>query len=353
MKTLLIIFGLGLPVWAADVKPLLPSAEENRQAIQHNKNLNLRTWSLDYSVPRSEAARPFSEVEEAGFLLFHSDTYYNATEIKNTLASNLPAGVKLVVYTNRSSQVNKLKKHYGSLAGQDNVEILNLQYKASDRAIWARDNTPIPVLLNSPINGRNWGAVDAVYYGGDEPDLALAKWFHIELFKNMYQFEGGNFVTDSRGNCVTVNKSATAQIPDTVFLNTYGCKQVIRLKHVAGIGHADERVKFINESVVLTDTPSYVPQLSALGYEVRTLPRPQGGYYRTYVNALSINDRVFVPVFGEELDKEALAVYESTGKRVIPVNSEDLSDNGNGSVHCITMTYPKVDFSELKRWFSR
>lgn len=350
MKTILLSFLVGLPVWAANVKPLLPSAEETRQSISHNRKLRHRTWSSNLGSANPSIARPFSEVEDAGFLLFHSDTYYTAADIKDTLASNLPNGVKLIVYTDQSNEVSNLKNHYGALAGQNNVEILNLQYKASDRAIWARDNTPIPVLLNSPVNGRKWGAVDAVYYGGDEPDLALANWFHIELFKNQYQFEGGNFVADSKGNCLVVNKAATAQIPDSIFLNTYGCKKVLRLRHVAGIGHADERVKFIDEKVVLTDTPSYVSHLSNLGYEVRTLPKPQGGEFRTYVNSLSINDKIFVPVFGEDLDEEALSVYRSTGKQVIPVNSEDLSDNGNGSVHCITMTYPKVELTELKRW---
>ena len=344
---------LALPLWAANLKPLLPTAEETKQAVEHNRKLKIGLWNQDYLSVPPQAARPFSEVEEAGFLLFHSDTYYSAKDIKDTLASNLPSGVKLIVYTHRISQVSKLKQHYGNLAGENNVEVLGLQYKASDRAIWARDNTPIPVLLNASTTGKTWGAVDAVYYGGDEPDMALAQWFNIELFKNRYQFEGGNFVTDSKGNCVIVNKAATSEIPESVFIKTYGCKNVVRLKHVAGIGHADERVKFIDDGLVLTDTPSYSTQLSSLGYEVRILPRPKGGDFRTYVNSLTINEKIFVPVFGEPFDEEALAVYRNTGKQIIPVNSEDLSDNGNGSVHCITMTYPKVELSELKRWLFR
>ena len=337
--------------------PLAPTFEEDQRSIQKNRSLSrqhsLKLWNQEPNTLGGTSLRPFSEVEEAGYLLFHADTYHQSNRIKDTLARELPHGVKLVVYTDQSYQLPQLKDHYGKLAGSGNVEVLGLSYSASDRAIWARDNTPIPVLLRGESSGLRWGAVDAVYYGGDEPDSALANWFHIPLQKNPYEFEGGNFVADSKGNCVIVNKSATAEIPDSIFQTVYGCKKVLRLKHVAGIGHADERVKFIDEHVVLTDTPSYTNSLSALGYEVRLLPKPERGKYRTYVNALSVNDTVFVPVFNERNDQEALAVFNSTGKKIVPVNSEQLSDYGNGSVHCITMTYPKMDLAYLRSLLSR
>jgi agmatine/peptidylarginine deiminase len=333
-------------------KPLAASPAEEAASIHWNQGLNsgAHSWNPErLRENNSEVARPFAETEEAGFLLFHSDAHFSATQIKTTLAQNLPAGVKLFVYTNNSNEIASLKRHYEGLAGKNNVIVAALDYPDSDRAIWARDNTPIPVRLNTEVTGRTWGAVDAVYYGGDEPDSALANWFQIKLWKNPYKFEGGNFVADEKGNCLVVNKVATASIPDSVFTGLYGCKNLVRLKHVAGIGHADERVKFINNKTILTDTPSYVTQLSQLGYEVVLLPQPQLGKYRTYVNSLLVNGKVFVPVFDETNDEEALAVYRSQGLEVFPVNSETLSDHGNGSVHCITMTYPKMDVSELKR----
>lgn len=349
-RFLLLVVFIPSVLFAEVPRSLAPTKAEEQKSYEYNKRIASKKFKwLETVQPTSSAAlRPFSEIEEAGFLLFHADTGHKSATIKDTLAANLPSGVKLIVYTHRTSKTETLKKHYEALTGQGRVEVLGLNYKASDRAIWARDNTPIPVLLSSNEGTTKWGAVDAVYYGGDEPDSVLAGWFHIPLFKNPYEFEGGNFVPDSKGNCVIVNKYAAQQIPDSVFTNTYGCKNLVRLKHVAGIGHADERVKFINEKIVLTDTESYVPQLSALGYEVRLLPMPQGGEYRTYVNSLSLNEKIFVPVFNENNDDEALSVYRDLGLDVVPVNSQVLSDYGNGSVHCITMTYPKMDYSELK-----
>ncbi|NBT58344.1 hypothetical protein EBT16_06130 [bacterium] len=342
-----------LSLAAGTLAPMGPTPNEQAAGIQHNQQLRKSFFSWQ-NRSQFKVDRPFSELEKTGYLLFHSDNYYDTSVIKDTLASNLPAGVKLIVYTDVPSLVGSLRNHYEPLAGKSNLEVLGLKYRASDRAIWARDNTPIPVLLTEPSpNGTKWGAIDAVYYGGDEPDSALAGFFHINLGKNPYQFEGGNFVTDPKGNCVVVNKQPTSQIPDSVFTGTYGCRKLVRLKHVSGIGHADERVKFINDSTVLTDTPSYAQQLSDLGYEVRVLPTPVGGRFRTYVNSLSIDNKIFVPVFDEENDAEALAVYRSFGLDVFPLNSENISDNGNGSIHCITMTYPKMELSELKNLLFR
>lgn len=335
-----------------------PTALERQRSVEFNRKLSqkkISALSNDPTAvidPENEIERPFSEVETAGYLLFHADTPLDTANIKNSLAKNLPSGVKLVVYTSRPFQVPSLRRHYTKLTGKDRVSVLGLKYKATDRAIWARDNTPIPVLKKNAERGNTaWSAVDAKYYGGDEPDLGLASWFKISLSKNPYEFEGGNFVADSKGNCVIVNKLATAFIPDSIFHTLYGCQRILRLRHLAGIGHADERVKFIDENLVLTDTEEYVADLQSLGYEVRLLPKPQEGPYRTYVNSLSINDSIFVPVFSEDNDAQALQVYEGTGKKVFPLNSAWLSDQGNGSIHCITMTYPPMPEQELRDLF--
>src|SRR5690606_15341718 len=97
----------------------------------------------------------------------------------------------------------------------------------------------------------------------------------------------------------------------------------------------------------LTDAPSYKPLLEEAGYKVVMLPRPKREY-ETYVNALIVNGVVYVPIFDQATDEEALQVYRDAGfDKVIGINSLVLSNDGAGSLHCITMTYPKVSFSEL------
>jgi agmatine/peptidylarginine deiminase len=58
---------------------------------------------------------------------------------------------------------------------------------------------------------------------------------------------------------------------------------------------------------------------------------------------------VIVPVFGRSTDAQALAVYQSLGLKASGADSKALSNQGQGSVHCITMTYPKVPAAALMK----
>jgi len=86
--------------------------------------------------------------------------------------------------------------------------------------------------------------------------------------------------------------------------------------------------------------------LQGKGFTVHMLPKPSGPY-ETYVNSLIMNDQVIVPVFGRSTDAQALAVYQSLGLKASGADSKALSNQGQGSVHCITMTYPKVPAAAL------
>ena len=50
---------------------------------------------------------------------------------------------------------------------------------------------------------------------------------------------------------------------------------------------------------------------------------------------------IYVPTFNESGDQRALDIYRAAGfKKVVGINTETLSNEGLGSIHCITMTYP-------------
>jgi agmatine/peptidylarginine deiminase len=80
--------------------------------------------------------------------------------------------------------------------------------------------------------------------------------------------------------------------------------------------------------------------------KVIKVPRPEQPY-ETYVNSLYVNGTLFLPTFQESGDTEAVALYESFGYKVISLDSKELSNQGLGSIHCITMAYPPVPFNEL------
>ncbi len=120
----------------------------------------------------------------------------------------------------------------------------------------------------------------------------------------------------------------------------------MRLPNIRGIGHADESVKFVDDKLVLTDLKSYKELLEERGFQVIMMPRPNR-HFETYLNSVILEDTIYVPVFGSKKDKEALAVYRNLGFNPIGLDSVTLSNRGQGSLHCISMVYPKVEYTEL------
>ncbi len=332
------------------------SAEESQYIVAHNKSVAEKEKFFEglfssiqplVNAAQAEPVRmPWAEYGEAGYLIFSDDTDLLAGDAKKAMAQRLPKDMTLVVYTgNKSLQYQKeLFKEYAQYIDADRLKVIYLS--TGNRGFWARDGVPVPTW--SLVNGaRKFGVVDAKYYHKFENDYEFSQYFNADLINiNPYMHEGGNFLANEDGECVVVNNERTVQIPDLSFKTKYGCHKLLRLPFIKGIGHVDESVKFIDKDTVISDDPTYQKMLKEAGYEVIKMPRPENEY-ETYINSLVVNGTVFLPVFGQAGDQEAIAIYESFGLKVVPVDSTQLSNDGLGSIHCITMVYPKVSFNEL------
>lgn len=322
----------------------IPSKADIQKMQSHNFE-QLQKQSLQgWDVQRTNAIYPYAEYNEAGYLIMSADEDFNSSHIKKALIENLPEDMIAIIYTDAGSAsqaeyvFNKFARYAKS---KDQIRIVSIPN--SYRGFWARDAVPVPVWkkqLTIPMNNLDFGVVNARYYHRFEPDQFFAEAFQASMTSFSYYYEGGNFVPNSKGDCLIVNKVATQDIPDEIFLNHYGCTNIVRLDHLVGIGHADEVVKFVSDDHVLTDQHAYKRVLESKGFKVTMLPEA-AGEYETYVNSLIIGDKVFVPVFNRGSDTEAIRTYESLGFKVVALNSSTLSNQGAGSIHCITMTYPK------------
>jgi hypothetical protein len=326
---------------ASEIPPLIDSASEQRAAFENEATRRSGRRIRD-GLP--EVARPYAEHDPASYLLFSGDLGPSA-EIKPTLLKELPKDVTAVIYTSNEAELPSLRLSYSRYIERGRLKIIYLQNGGRSN-FWSRDGLPVPVLLKQGPDAL--GLVDAKYYYNFEPDAQLGRKFGAPVLPHAFYHEGGNFAADSKGNCFIVRNSRSNSIPDEIFTKLYGCKALKRLEFSRGIGHVDERVRILNDSVVLTDTEQYRAIFEELGYRVELLPISPGGTYRSYANSLLINGTIFVPIFGTETDEQALSVYRKQGLKVVPIRSEALANN-MGVIHCITMTYPKADFQELLR----
>jgi hypothetical protein len=289
---------------------------------------------------------PYAEYSEAGYVIFSEDTDFNSDVVKKSIAKNLPEGMTLVVFTgNTSNNYQKsLFKEYAQYIESSRLKVIYLP--SGSRGFWARDGIPVPVWQAKADGSYGFSVVDARYYHPFEADKEVSEFFGAGLLEHSYYYEGGNYAANAKGDCVVVDNERVIKMPDSVFSKNYGCKTLTRLPHTKGIGHIDESVKFMNDTTVLVDDATYAKTLENKGFTVVRMVRPKNGY-ETYVNALVVNGTAFLPVFNQKTDIDAIEIYESFGLKVIPLNSSSLSNDGLGSIHCITMSYPPVPFNEL------
>lgn len=344
------LWAQALPVQGGTPEILRAISEHNVQQAQIDK-ANREILGPLGGERNTDVIVPFHEWDTTGFVAMSDDDFYGVAEdMKTTVAKNLPANAHLIVYTQNSSKTyhKDLLNFYSQHLDAARIHILQVPSSGSND-FWSRDNLPVPVWKNGAL-----ALADARYYYNFEPDAFFSKVFNAPILKHNYFYEGGNFMANGKGDCLVVNRkkaypggvSDTAAIPDDVFKNTYGCKTLLRFKHLKGIGHADEVVKFVSDTTVVTDTPQYKATLENAGFTVIMLPEADLNY-ETYVNSLIVNGTVFVPVFGENGDQEAIATYESLGFTVVPVESRDLATQGQGGIHCITMNYPPTTLQAI------
>jgi phosphatidylserine/phosphatidylglycerophosphate/cardiolipin synthase-like enzyme len=140
------------------------------------------------------------------------------------------------------------------------------------------------------------------------------------------EMEGGNFLSDGAGRCVTTDANTwrnaafgytEADIKD-LFRAYYGCQQttIVPAMENEGTGHVDMSVHITAPGEVIVGKYSAnddytnaqrldvtAARLEASGFLVRRVGMPRNGgqtVFRSYTNALAVNGKVLVPVYAAD-----------------------------------------------------
>lgn len=112
-------------------------------------------------------------------------------------------------------------------------------------------------------------------------------------------------------------------------------------------GHADGMVRFVDENTAIGNRTQYRSglewQIKAVlrnhGIEVIDFPyfsSPKDSAVGCYLNYLETEQVLFLPVFGADMDSEAIdAAKHIFGKTVVPVNINEIAEQG-GVLNCIS-----------------
>jgi agmatine deiminase len=242
--------------------------------------------------------------------------------------------------------------------------------------IWVRDHGPIVGL-----NGEGQRvALGAIYdhlpqYPQTRDDAMPVRWSAhsgIPLRPVDLHNEGGNLISDGQGTLIMTDKvlprnpQFTRRTFEDYLHTMFDYDKLIltpRLR-IETTGHVDLLVKLADAETVLLSRPNHPVLRGRLGeavdlfrretnahgqrYRVETLPTPDIYWNwfvypirRSYTNALTVNGRVLVPVYGIASDDEALATYARVlpEYNICPIDAR-VGANGGGAVHCLTKEVP-------------
>jgi len=245
-------------------------------------------------------------------------------------------------------------------------------------SLWARDYSPAsiyfgaeqrPGLINTAysllMQDLDEAAPQAIAAGLGRPV------FSLEQPPRRVVLDWGDFMSDGFGTAVSssrVLEDNDDRDQVAALLGEYmGIERYLIVEKLSSERdkHLDMYMKFADEETIVIaryppDSPNYPivernveylraqPNCYGLPYRIVRIPMPGDSArndFRTYTNALFVNHYVLVPVYGIEMDAEALEVWQRAmpGYRIVGFNATNVASQ-NGAIHCMThqVAAPKV-----------
>jgi len=258
-------------------------------------------------------------------------------------------------------------------ASNVNLDAVSFLHFSTDD-VWTRDYGPATVFSGKDENPvliwNPYYIADQAYYKFDADASAnLAKAFGLPIYRLPLIVEGGNIITDGKGtilmfdSVLAMNPELTLEGLEKILAEYFGCQRLLLLPSLKGeiTGHIDMAVKFVDEDTLMVAgaAPGYkhcdtferiaaalAQEKSAAGkpYRIVRMPMPRTSNrsrnFWSYVNSLTLNQKVIVPVFNVPEDAQALQIYRAAmpGHKIAGV---DFSCFPLGSVHCQTKEIPE------------
>lgn len=264
----------------------------------------------------------------------------------------------------------------------------NIYFEAApNNDTWARDHGGItveeqghPVILDFIFNG--WG----LKFAADKDNRITGRLFEKGIFQSKYQhggvvLEGGGIESDGQGTLLTTsecllspnrNPHLTRSDIEIVLMEQLGVNRILWLEHgyLAGDdtdSHIDTLARFCTPDTIAyvqcTDpTDEHFEELALMEKELQQFRTAKGAPYHlvplpwpsacydengerlpaTYANFLIINQAVLVPTYQRPQDSEAIEILSKIfpDRTVIGIDCSTLILQ-HGSLHCVTMQYPK------------
>ena len=307
-------------------------------------------WSTPPATPPVRDPGDFEPV--TGCIVRYHDVFGLPMDLLVEIAEDVTLWV---IVANSSQEVSARNELHSAGANMSNVD---WSYHPTD-SMWTGDYGPWFIIDG---NGEQ-GIVDPIY-NRPRPNDDLIPFFigddwGVPSYGMDIKHTGGNYMSDGRGVAMSTelvideNPSLTPARIDS-FMHAYlGITRYEKLGYVEGFGsihHLNCWAKFLSPGKILLKQvdpghASYTA-LEARAHELESISSSWGRAYEVvrvyapndepYTNALILNDKVFVPLYGTANDSAALATYGSAmpGYEVLGYTGSWETDD---AIRCRTM----------------
>jgi agmatine deiminase len=320
--------------------------------------------------------RLLAEWEEQSFvqLMFpHSQSDWGeyldeVIEVFENIALNIAKYQKCLVCYSEDNTIQNIKS---------NPNIIFEKINSNDT--WCRDFGGITVVDNN-----KYKILDFQFNGwGDKFDASLDNDITKSIFSNIntidFILEGGAIDINSKGVLLTTkecllsstrNKNFTPNMIEDTLKKYLGATKVLWLENGSLEGddtdsHIDMLARFLDDNTIVyqscddIDDINYTPlknmenELKTIAkkenFELIAMPHISAKYYdkerlpASYINFLFINNAILVPTYQDKNDTKALNIFKDKfpNKDIIAIDCTNIIRQ-HGSLHCLSMQYPKV-----------
>ncbi len=234
-------------------------------------------------------------------------------------------------------------------------ENVSFSYIENTKDIWLRDFMPVKTKSGKYISFR----YEPSYLENDANlrtnyrDIENA--VPVKVAFSDINLDGGNVVFSPSKEKVIISNRVFLENPDRQENELQAELEklleaeviIIRSLLLDTTGHADGMVRFADESTVIGNRPK---NKKGLEYDIKAELKKHGisvedfPYYDSsgisavgsYLNFLEAEKVIFLPVFGDAMDGEAISEAQRLfSKKIVPVRCEEIAQNG-GCLNCIS-----------------
>ncbi len=385
MKKTLLLLGifatLNLPAQIIDTEEnILPKGfapGEEEMMSDYINSINSRSLTCINSAPASGNVRALAEWEELQAVVI---TWTGFTSILTEIVRHAKEECEVIIVCSNDAVVKNILGGAG-IDWTTNISFIEDEFNS----VWVRDYGPNSVYLNDV---ETLAFVDWIYNRPRPKDdlvpEVIADFLGIDNYCTTsvptdLVHTGGNFMADGLGTAFSsrlvldendaTNQWGTSnhseedveQIMDD-FMGITEYPKMVVLPYDA-IHHIDMHMKLLDEERLLVgEYPEGIadgPQIEANiqfvlnnyttpygdPYEIIRVPMPpengsfpdSGGDYRTYANAIFLNNTILVPTYEEQYDTTGLSIWEEVmpGYNIVGINCNSMIW-ASGALHCIT-----------------